>query len=360
MQDELRLTAVALRRHHHAPRDRVGHLGAELLTQQVQARVQPGGRAGARDDAAVLHVEHVGVDVDRGVHLGHRVRVHPVRRRAAPVQHAGGGEDERPAADAQQPCSAGGRVPDDVEHARVGASPPLARSRRDDHEVGLVGEGQVVVDVEREAELGLHDPGIRGHDAEVEVRDAVIRAIEAESLARDAELEGRESVLDDHGDGLHSELLGSSRPKLPPWQSWQFSCDVCPSCHSWQDHVKRSVSAMLMMIVLAALAATAIGASVVALTNDGYHRVPTEPLPAASPDPLALCGETTPSVPPQAPGQARGAGVDLDHRRRARRLAEPLADRRVGRRARAGRDVGGRRAQRVGESAEVEASATGQ
>jgi hypothetical protein len=33
---------------------------------------------------------------------------------------------------------------------------------------------------------------------------------------------------------------------------------------------------MFMMIVLAALAAYAIGASVVALTNDGYHPVPTD------------------------------------------------------------------------------------
>lgn len=33
---------------------------------------------------------------------------------------------------------------------------------------------------------------------------------------------------------------------------------------------------MLMMIVLAALSAYAIGASAVALRNDGYHRVPTD------------------------------------------------------------------------------------
>jgi hypothetical protein len=33
---------------------------------------------------------------------------------------------------------------------------------------------------------------------------------------------------------------------------------------------------MLMIIVLAALAAYAVGASVVALTNDGYHPVRTD------------------------------------------------------------------------------------
>ena len=58
--------------------------------------------------------------------------------------------------------------------------------------------------------------------------------------------------------------------------SWQFSYDVCPFCHSWRNHVKRSVSAMLMIIVLSALAAYALGASIVALTNDGFHRVRTD------------------------------------------------------------------------------------
>jgi hypothetical protein len=67
---------------------------------------------------------------------------------------------------------------------------------------------------------------------------------------------------------------------MPGWHSaasWQFSDDVCPSCHSWRDDVKRSVSAMLMILLLAALSAYAIGASFSALRNDGYHRVPTNP-----------------------------------------------------------------------------------
>jgi len=57
---------------------------------------------------------------------------------------------------------------------------------------------------------------------------------------------------------------------------WQYSNDRCPSCHYWQDQVKRSVSAMLMMIALAALSAYAIGASIVSLRNDGYRRMPTD------------------------------------------------------------------------------------
>ena len=68
------------------------------------------------------------------------------------------------------------------------------------------------VDVDREADLGLHDTGIGRDDAEVEVRDAVIRAVETERLARDPELERREAVLDDAGDGLHADLLCGAHP----------------------------------------------------------------------------------------------------------------------------------------------------
>ena len=161
-RDELRLAAVALRRHDHAPGDRVRHLGAELLPQQVQARIEARGRAGARDDAPVLHVQHVGVDVDRGVHRGHRVGVHPVRRRAAAVENAGCREHERAAADAQQPCTARGGVADDIEHPRVDARPLLARRRRDHDEVGLVGEREVVVDVDREARAWTGSRPARG------------------------------------------------------------------------------------------------------------------------------------------------------------------------------------------------------
>jgi hypothetical protein len=41
LRDELRLPAVALGRHDHAARDRVGHLRAELEAQQVQTGIQP-------------------------------------------------------------------------------------------------------------------------------------------------------------------------------------------------------------------------------------------------------------------------------------------------------------------------------
>jgi hypothetical protein len=59
-------------------------------------------------------------------------------------------------------------------------------------------------------------------------------------------------------------------------KAWQFSYDACPSCHSWQFYGKRSVSAMFLIIVLAALSAWALASTVVALRSDGYRRVPTD------------------------------------------------------------------------------------
>jgi hypothetical protein len=98
------------------------------------------------------------------------------------------------------------RVAHDVEHALVDAVPVLAGRRRHHHEVGLVRERQVVLDVDREAHLRRDGTGVGRHDAEVEVRDAVVRPVETEGLARDAELERRETLGDDAGDRLHEYL----------------------------------------------------------------------------------------------------------------------------------------------------------
>jgi uncharacterized membrane protein len=66
----LRLTAVAVRRHYHAPRDRVRHGRPVFQAEQVQAGIDTGRRARARDDRAVGDLKHVRVHVDRGVAAG--------------------------------------------------------------------------------------------------------------------------------------------------------------------------------------------------------------------------------------------------------------------------------------------------
>jgi len=57
---------------------------------------------------------------------------------------------------------------------------------------------------------------------------------------------------------------------------WQFSGDVWPSCHSWRILVKRSFSAMFIVILLAALSLFAVVVTATVLPRDGYRRVPTD------------------------------------------------------------------------------------
>ena len=58
--DELRLPAVTVRGHDHAPRERVGHLGPVILANHVQTQVDPRRRARRRQDRALVDVEHRG------------------------------------------------------------------------------------------------------------------------------------------------------------------------------------------------------------------------------------------------------------------------------------------------------------
>ena len=64
--DELRLATVAVRRHDHAPGDRVRHRAALVLAHDVQAEVDAGCGPGAGEDVAVLDVEHVRLELAFG------------------------------------------------------------------------------------------------------------------------------------------------------------------------------------------------------------------------------------------------------------------------------------------------------
>ncbi len=116
--DELRLAAVAVRRHDHPPRDGIGDRGAVLLAHEVQARVDPGRGPRARDNLSVSHVEDVRIDLDTRVASGERRCVDPVRRRPASVEQTCGGQDERTAADTKDPAAASHDVAQRLEQGR--------------------------------------------------------------------------------------------------------------------------------------------------------------------------------------------------------------------------------------------------
>ena len=65
-----------------------GHsrLGPERRPDQVEAAVDPGGRTSARQDRAVVHVEHVGDQLHIRVSGAHQVGVLPVRGRPPSTQ----------------------------------------------------------------------------------------------------------------------------------------------------------------------------------------------------------------------------------------------------------------------------------
>src|SRR5690606_15902785 len=62
--DELRLTAVSVRRDHQSARDLVRDCGAEIAANEMQAQIQSSGATGGRQNASGVHVQYVRIDVD--------------------------------------------------------------------------------------------------------------------------------------------------------------------------------------------------------------------------------------------------------------------------------------------------------
>ena len=97
--DVLRLSALAVGRDDDPARDRGGQRGAVVAAQDVQAEIEARGDARARQDLALVDVEHAGLDAHGAVAGGEVGRVAPVGGRAAAVEDAGGGEREGAGAD---------------------------------------------------------------------------------------------------------------------------------------------------------------------------------------------------------------------------------------------------------------------
>ncbi|GHC96759.1 hypothetical protein GCM10010313_03490 [Streptomyces violarus] len=71
--------------HHHAARQLVGDVRAQIAPHEMQTQVEAGGEPGTGEDIAVVHVQHRLVDLHLRVPLGQSAGVHPVRGRAAAV-----------------------------------------------------------------------------------------------------------------------------------------------------------------------------------------------------------------------------------------------------------------------------------
>ncbi len=90
----MRLPARPVGGHHHAARQLVGDVRAQIAPHQMQAQVESGGEPGAGEDIAVVHVQHRLVDLHLRVPLGQLGGVQPMGGRAASVEQPRLGERE--------------------------------------------------------------------------------------------------------------------------------------------------------------------------------------------------------------------------------------------------------------------------
>jgi hypothetical protein len=218
--DELRLAAVAVRRQHQPPGDRVGDLRAVVAAHQVQAQIQPGRAARAGDHLAGVDVEHVGGHLDQRMALAQQRGVLPVRGGRPAVQQARRGQRERAGADGDHPSAPVGGRAQGLDQ-RGGDLAADVGNPRNDHGVGGGQHVQAVPGGDREAADGRHRLRRLGADVEVVPGDVELGAGQAEHLHHAAQLEGRHPGVGQHRDpvpgaGLqchrrtHGEILADS------------------------------------------------------------------------------------------------------------------------------------------------------
>lgn len=106
-QDMLRLTAVAMGRDDQAAGDDVGGFAAEIFTHQMQTKVDPRRAAGGSHQQSIAHVKDVLHHLDLRKTGLQRRGVAPVGCRLAAIEQPGGGENEHPGTDRNNPTSAG-------------------------------------------------------------------------------------------------------------------------------------------------------------------------------------------------------------------------------------------------------------
>ncbi len=152
--DELGLAAAPVGGHHEPPGDGVGDRGAVVEVDQVEAEVDGGGLARGRQHAAVVGVEHVGVDAGQGVARGEFGGVRPVGGGAAAVEEARGAEHEGSGAEGGDPGTGLVGRADGFDELRRGRLVDIG-ARGHDHGVGC---GQVLQPV-----VGFHGEGADAH-----------------------------------------------------------------------------------------------------------------------------------------------------------------------------------------------------
>ena len=198
-QDLLRLTAVAMGRDHQAAGDDVGGFAAEILAHQMQTKVDPRRAAGGSHQQSIAHVEHILHHLDLRETRLQRRGVAPVGRCLAAIEQPGGGENEHPGTDGNNPASAG--VGGNEGGAQRLGDRGVDTAPAGDHNRIRLGEKfRAAVSHQADAAGSAQRPFIDGGDGELVPFVAHFRARQAEDLHGYAKLKGAQAIV---GEGDH-------------------------------------------------------------------------------------------------------------------------------------------------------------
>jgi hypothetical protein len=90
--EKLRLAPIPMGRNDESPRYMVGHCGAKIASDKMEAQIKTRGTAGGSEDQTLVNIEHIWVDTHIGVSILQRRRISPMGGRPLAIQQSGGSE----------------------------------------------------------------------------------------------------------------------------------------------------------------------------------------------------------------------------------------------------------------------------
>ena len=186
-----------------------------VRADQVQARVDTGGGAGAGEHRTVLDIEDVEVDLGERVPTRKRVGIPPMGGAATPVKEAGRPEHERTGAHRHDPRTSLDRVAQNGEEGLGEGA--IRRAGGYGDKIGVRGTLEPVGGDDCEAARCRHrSTRVEGTDPEVERRHTVVGAVDAEDLSEDPELEGRGARCEQGSDDLNHRTRMAENKRTTP------------------------------------------------------------------------------------------------------------------------------------------------
>lgn len=204
--DILGLVAVALGRDDHATGDGGSDVGAVVLADDMERKIDGGRGSGRGEYLAVVDVKDARVDLDIGITGGEFSSPAPMGGDAAAIEQASFGEDECTSAEGEDARAALIGAAQGTEHGRGNRHDAGARARDDDG-VGFGDLRERAGGGEQQAREGADGSRLGGAEQEAIPGDAEFGAFDAKDFGGDAEFERIDVIVDDGGDGVRVRFL---------------------------------------------------------------------------------------------------------------------------------------------------------